>query len=523
MIEMRRLAPIWFTLLFLSGVLATAARLPAQTRDAAATPAIDAVLDAALNSALNSHGVKGALLGAHVVELSSGRVVYDHDSARPMIPASNAKLVVMAAAIDQLGADYRFETLVALRGRDLVVIGGGDPAFGDPKLAAARGESITAAFARWAESLKAAGVTRITGRLVFDDSIFDNEFIHPTWPRDQHQAWYEAPIGGLNLADNCVTVSAAPGAKGSVTLSMSPGNTALKLVNECRIGKEHRPVVYRAFGADAISVRGTINRKAALAEITVPDPGLYFAAALRTSLAARDIAIDGPIVRERVKGADGGLPADLRIIARERTPLKDVLARTGKNSLGMMAEGLIKTLGARRAAVGTWKSGAEAVRAFVESCGVSSSEIALADGSGLSRENRLSAAAATSVLRHMYAHPQREIFMAALARSGVDGTMDRRLRDLPGRVLCKTGYISGVRTLAGYAKGDGGEWYAFAFFYNNAASTAPLTASQDKACRILVQGPAASVGDVKSATPAKKSGSKTTKPAAAKKSRARRK
>lgn len=522
MINKRCPAAIWFALLVFTCGPATPSRLHAQSRDVATTPAIDAALETALNGVLNSHGVKGAVVGARVIELPAGRVVYEKESARPMIPASNAKLVVMAAAIDQLGADYRFETVLALRGRDLVVVGGGDPAFGDPKLAAARGESITAVFARWADALRQTGITRVTGRLVIDDSIFDDQFVHPSWPRDQHQAWYEAPIGGLNLADNCVTVSAAPGAKGSVELSMSPGNTAMRLVNECRMGKEHRPVVHRAFGADAISVRGTITRKAALAEITVPDPGLYFAAALRTSLAARDIAIDGPIVRERVRLADGGLPADLRIIARERTPLKDVLARTGKNSLGMMAEGLIKTLGARRAGVGSWKNGGEAVRAFVESCGVSSSEISLADGSGLSRDNRLSAAAATTVLRHMFEHPGRDVLMAALAHSGVDGTMDRRLRDLPGRVLCKTGYIAGVRTLAGYAKGDNGAWYAFAFFYNNATSITPLTAAQDKACRILVQGPAAAAGNVRATTPSKKSSGKTAG-AAAGKSRSRRK
>src|SRR5262249_29862356 len=153
------------------------------------------------------------------------------------------------------------------------VIGAGDPAFGDERLAEARGESITAPFHAWADALKRGGVTHINGRLIFDDSIFDAEHVHPGWPADQYQTWYEAPIGGLNLSDNCVKVDAAPGRAGEpAKLTMTPGNALLKLVNRTRTSSENRLAAQRNRGSDTIVVSGTVKSSHSV-ELTVPDPG----------------------------------------------------------------------------------------------------------------------------------------------------------------------------------------------------------------------------------------------------------
>ncbi|MEE8170655.1 MAG: D-alanyl-D-alanine carboxypeptidase, partial [Phycisphaerae bacterium] len=301
-----------------------------------------------LDKVLRGHGVKGATLGALVVELPSGRIVYERNAHEPMIPASNMKLAVIAAAIDGLGAGFEFETVLARRGADLVVIGGGDPAFGDPRLSKARGEAIAAPLNRWADKLSAEGVQWIAGRLLFDDFIFEERRVHPDWPRDQYQTWYEAPIGGLNLATNCVSVVAAPTAPGQpAALSFSPGNTALSLVNRTKTAKKQTAVIHRNRGESVVRVTGGVGQRGSLGEVTVHDPGLFFASALRTSMATKGIRIEGPIERMRFRSTDGRLPPDLQILARHRTPLRDVAARAGKQSQGMMAEGLIKMLGVR--------------------------------------------------------------------------------------------------------------------------------------------------------------------------------
>lgn len=433
-----------------------------------------------------------ARLGATVVTLPGGRVIYDHQADEPMIPASNMKLVVMAAAIDQLGADYKFETILATRGDDLVVIGGGDPTIGDERLCQARKEPITAVFHRWVEKLRAAGIAAVPGDIVIDDSIFDLQFVHPTWPADQHQKWYEAPVGGLNFNSNCVGVQVSPTEPNCpAAAALVPGNTLLDLSVRARTGAKDTVVIDRKAGSDTVVVSGTVSRAKVLGDLTVRDPGLYFGSVLKTVLAARGIRVDGAVVRRRVRGPDGRLPTDCRVIDVVRTPLRDALSRAGKNSLGMAAECLIKMLGARSGDIGAWSSGAAAVEAHLRKAGAPAGQWRVAEGSGLSRENRLSARSAVAVLRHAFDGGSLPfgILRDALAVGGVDGTLDKRLKwkSTRGRVFAKTGYIAGVRTLAGYVQTQRGDWLAFAFYYNDAAASTKDAA--DNACRILAEWP----------------------------------
>lgn len=431
-----------------------------------------------------------ARLGAMVVELPWGKAVYERDADVPLMPASNMKLVVMAAAIDQLGPDYQFETVLALRGKDLVVIGSGDPTLGDERLCLARKEPITAIFHRWADQLRKAGVSSVAGDILIDDSIFDQQFVHPTWPADQHQRWYEAPIGGLNFNSNCVSVEVRPTDLDAPAIaSFVPGNTALELANRTRTGAKDTVVIDRKQGSKTVVVSGSVAKAKTLGDLSVQDPGVYFGSVFKTVLAAKGIRVDGDVVRQRIRQPDGRLPSDCRVIDVVRTPLADALARAGKQSLGMAAECLIKALGAHAEGIGTWPGGAKAVQSFMSKAGVSPGDVIIAEGSGLSRENRLSARAATAVLRHMHsAGPERfDLLRNSLAVGGVDGTLDKRLKwkSTRGRVFAKTGYISGVRTLSGYVQNQRGQWFAFAFFYNNA--TATVKQSADNACRILAE------------------------------------
>ena len=144
-----------------------------------------------LDEIVSDHRQKGVQFGASVIDLSTGKALYSKNAEVPLMPASNMKLVVMAAALDRLGADYQFETIVGIRGKDLVIIGGGDPTLGDERLSERRGERITSVLMRWVDQIKKAGVKQIPGNIVIDDSLFDRKFTHPNWPADQFESWYE--------------------------------------------------------------------------------------------------------------------------------------------------------------------------------------------------------------------------------------------------------------------------------------------------------------------------------------------
>ncbi len=447
-----------------------------------------------LDRILTNHKEAGARLGARVVELPGGRVLYDRDGHRAMIPASNMKLVVMAAAIDQLGRDYRFATVLAIRGKDLIVIGGGDPTIGDERLARRRGETITAVFVEWAEKLKAAGVRGVPGNLVIDDTIFDQQFTHPHWPANQYQKWYEAPVGGLNFNGNCTSVEVRPTAAGKpAAVSLVPVNGALQLQNKTTTGKKATVSVSRKKGGDTIFVRGVVSKKGVVGPVSVRNPGMYFGHVLKAALAEAGVRVAGEVVRERVRHDDGTIPVDCHIVAVHHSPLSDALSRAGKESLGMMAEALIKLLGHERSGVGSWRNGSQAVAAFLSKVGVPPDQFVIDEGSGLSRTNRLSPGASVVVLRHLFRSGKGdfETFRDALACAGVDGTMAKRLRsaETKGRIFAKTGYVNGVRTLSGYVHTKSNRWLAFSIFYNKAKNTAAMKKLQDEACRVLVRWP----------------------------------
>jgi len=428
--------------------------------------------------------------GGKVVALRTGDVLFEYHANTPMIPASNQKLVVLAAAIDQLGGDYQYTTVLAIRDHDLVVIGSGDPVFGDERLSKRDDVAITHVFETWAARLKELGIEQIPGDVIIDDSIFDKSFVHESWPKNQYQKWYEAPIGGLNFNANCVTATVRPTKAGQpARIGLIPPNKYVGITNETKSSDQSSVIVLRPRHSDDLILRGKVNRYGELAPVTVRDPGLFFGAALKEHLIGSGIPVGGNVKRETVRLKQGLLPTDVHIVAVHRQGLPDVLMRAGRDSLGMVAEGVFKTLGVKHAGQGTWSSAASALNAYFRKLGIPAKQVSVDDGSGLSRKNRLSPAASVRILQHMYADPAKfNLLSGSLAVSGADvGTLRKRMRDkaVRARVFGKTGTIAGVRTLAGYIKTDSGDWLAFAFFYNTVTGKSPKP-RMDDACRFLV-------------------------------------
>ncbi|HUU84528.1 MAG TPA: D-alanyl-D-alanine carboxypeptidase/D-alanyl-D-alanine-endopeptidase [Phycisphaerae bacterium] len=441
----------------------------------------------------------GVRCSARIVDLDTGRNLCDIDPTTPLLPASNAKLFVLATALDRLGPDFAFRTRLALSGRDLVLIGDGDPSLGDVAMAEALGVPAGQTFAEWAGALRARGVTAIGGDLIIDESIFDNVFTHPTWEPGDLKKWYAAPVGALNYNDNCVdiTIWPGPGAGAVPGWESVPKTDLIEIVFRNRSSRNGDPVIDRPKPELTFVVTGTPAKRWPFPPIPAPDPGFLTAGALRTALADQGISIAGKIVRQRVRLADGSLPAGCQLLAEHVTPLPPILARTGKRSQNLFAECLMKRTGyewAKRQGAdpqGTWETGRTAIEAFLAQCGRSANTAAVVDGSGLSRDNRASAADFVAVLQHMYRHPYRQIFAGSLSEAGNDGSLTKRLKDLPGTVYAKTGYLSGVRTLSGYAVTPSGRWRAFSVLFNGIkGGAAPFNKVHDEICRVLVTDPA---------------------------------
>lgn len=457
----------------------------------------EAPLAARLDAILTRLESTGATVSARVIALPEGRELYARDADVPYIPASNMKLPVSAAGLDMFGAGHAFPTWLVLDGADLWVIGSGDPGLGDPRLARRRGQAPTGVLDEWATALAERGVTEVAGSLYYYDGALDGQWLHPTWGVDALH-WYGAPVSGLNFNDNCIDITVRPAAPGAPALyEVMPPVRGLTVLNECLTAAEHAPTIEKLPGGNIYRLGGTCARPEELKSKPVEDPGAFLCDALRTHLAARGIAVAGP-TRRAAAPPGGRLPPPAeQVVAVHETSLRDILGRINTNSQNLFAEALCKLTGQAYAAregrdrPGSWLDGGRAVHAFLRRCGIDDTQLVVADGSGLSDANRLTARLLTDLLAVMHARPDGAVFRDSLAKGGVNGTLEQRFAGLEGHVFAKTGYIEGVRALSGYVRTRGGRWLAFSILYNGIpGAVGPYEQLQDEAVRLLVALPA---------------------------------
>jgi D-alanyl-D-alanine carboxypeptidase/D-alanyl-D-alanine-endopeptidase (penicillin-binding protein 4) len=460
---MNRIALSVFALLFalLAAVSSARADLPGDIRQ---------VLDDKL--------LARAAVGIDVVRMGKSAddvtTVYDANPTLPLVPASNLKVVTTSAALERLGADFKFRTLLLYHNGDLVLVGDGDPTFGDAELLKKVGWDVDTVFKTWAAGLARKRLLSARDLLV-DDSVFDDEFLHPNWPADQTQKRYVAEIAGLNLNANCIDVYVRPAGFGKlVDFWTDPSTAYVTIKNSCVGGGDNSVWLSRQPGTNDLVLRGDARSANDVpVSVTVHDPPLYAGAVLAESLKAAGIALSGQIKRDRTM-RDAYLKAVAAndrswiLLAVHETPLTSVIDRANKDSMNLYAECLCKRLGFARYGQGGWRTGTAAVGDFLNSLQIPASQYTLDDGCGLSKNNAVSAHLMVAVLTHDYFSANSAPWMASLAIAGEDGTLAERFHgsDLRGRVIAKTGFVNGVSCLSGYLHAKDDNWYCFSILFN---------------------------------------------------------
>ena len=487
---------LWAIVLCLTALCASdaiaARKKRAPKKKAASNKGIDsrAAFQARMKRAVKRQCVRPGRLGLYIRSVSTAQTLYSHNAAEKRIPASNVKLFTAAAALARLGPDYRFATDFyakrkvrggVLRG-DLYLKGYGDPLFVHERMR------------DFVRRLKLRGVRRIEGDLVADDTFFDKKKHGRGWRVGRSIRPYLAPHGALSLNFGSANVLVAPG-DGVGTPAMAnlePPSRALRL--QARVKTSRRSLKIRlgrkrSKGKDVVQVSGLFpaRKRMKLYRVPVTDPTAFTAGAVAAEMERQGIALKGGIRR-------AATPPDAKLLARNLSPpLSEVVSGLNKFSNNFVAEQVLKTMGAEtHGAPGTAEKGLRVVRDFLISTGVSAKEIALADGSGLSRMNRSSPRALATLLEAAHNDFRlRPEFMASLAVFGVDGTVrKRRRRGVDSRrVRVKTGVLNGVRAFSGYAAAGNGEILAFSILMNgNACRPKSLTGEVIRAMVSLKRG-----------------------------------
>jgi len=461
----------------------------------ALTPTALGDLRAGLNESVRAAKRVSSALSVHVLEIASGEEIYSYNADQLRIIASNTKLLTTAAAFDTLGPAFFFETNVLWRGElsngglrgDVAVLGGGDPNIsgrhygGDPLVV----------FRQWAQEFKRLGVDRIEGDLFLVTGLFEPPLVHPDWPRDQLHKWYEAPVAALSFSDNCVLVRVSPGSApgDAARVELIPDLGVLRVENRARTvdsSRRHKVVIDRRNGSDVLLVSGSVYRRAVPVEswITVPDPVRYFGVALKVAFEEEGVELLGGL-RPSMRLPSG----QWRWVTGHRSDMMTTVEVINKRSQNFYAESLLKAMGARLCGSGSWEAGRQVIGEFLEKVGIQEGEYRLADGSGMSRDNRFTARQLTKVLRYMFDHPNGREFLLTLPYSGEEGLhWENRLADEPyrGNIFAKTGGLNGVSTLSGYAKGRSGKLYAFSILCNRTTGNWGAVKAQDRILRVLV-------------------------------------
>jgi serine-type D-Ala-D-Ala carboxypeptidase/endopeptidase (penicillin-binding protein 4) len=456
------------------------------------TPALPAVkqLQRDIDAILNQPVFERTYWGIVVKSLKTGETLYALNPRKLMMPASNMKIVTLAAAAATLGWDYTYETTIRAAGPiengvlagDLIVSGSGDPSLSITDGMADR------VFADWAAKLKAAGVRVVSGRIVGDDSAFDDEEIGFGWSWDDLQDDYAAGVGALQFNENMARVTVSPAfASGSrASFAIDPPGTGLVVDNDVTTGADGTPTsisARRLPGSSHLALHGSIALRAqpSIEAVSVDNPTIFFVKSLRNALIANGIDVRGGVVDIGEIGAGHGAGTVVEgrqrssaapIVVYKSPPLSSLASRLMKTSQNQYAETLLKTMG--RAASGTTVATAAGGRAFVvatlEPWGVGAADLIQRDGSGLSRYDYVTADALATVLVHVDRDSNLSgPFEASLPIAGRDGTLSNRMKGTAaeGNARAKTGSMSNVRGLSGYVTTADGERLIFSLLANN--------------------------------------------------------
>jgi serine-type D-Ala-D-Ala carboxypeptidase/endopeptidase (penicillin-binding protein 4) len=478
-ISMKQLTIIFFFCAGLWGCVSTSSII--SVRQLSPTEKLKLDIDKALKDSLfiSSHA------SIKVVSIRTGESLYEHESKFLMNPASNVKLFTSAAAIGVLGNNYQLKTSVYA---DSITQNGSVlgnlylKGFGDPLLSTDDLDSL-------ARQIALKGITRITGGVVADNSYFDDRHWGLGWTWDDEPDPDAPFISALTVNKGCASVIAFSDST-KVFLSISPVTSFIRGVNTSTIARDNilRPFKLRRPTQDkpnVIIAEGNLDTFASFEQkLSIRRPDLYAAQLFAEALQRHNVIVQDDI-------SSGTTRSSLHEVATLAHTLDTVVTEMNKTSSNLSAENLLKVLGATRyGAPGSAKTGVYVVNSFLSSLGIDTTQCIFVDGSGVSRYNLVSADIIVQLLTAMYRwNSYYALFSASLPVAGVDGTLSSRMTSISttGNIFAKTGTLSGVSCLSGYAKTKDGELLAFSMMMQNfLLSSNYYRQVQDKIGAILI-------------------------------------
>ena len=449
-------------------------------------------LPVAFTQWLQSDNMLAATVSVEIRNLTTGEIVYEHESHRAVIPASVTKLTSTAAALRLLGPDYRVETEVFTTGEistdgsllgDVVIVGHGDALLGSGRSQFARELFLQNVWA----ALNKAGIRRIQGRIIGDGSAIPAPWVGPGWEWEDFGNYYAPPIAGLNWGDNVFSLIFDTSKKNArPTLIRTEPEIPGMVIENCLTEEDATHDKSYVYGGPRVSLRtiiGSIPHKNATYTVraSVPNPPAFAAQALERYLNLKGIETAEP--SESPTKGDFPSNTERKLLTVYRGESLDyVVNETNTNSNNLFAEMVLHQIALARAD-GTREKGVKAVMDYWKERGLDMRGVKLYDGCGLSPDTRLTAHFVCDLLADM---KDERAFRASLPVAGKTGTLAMFLKGtrLQGKAHLKTGTLKNVVAYSGYIYADKGVIYAVSFIVNDYAGTS--TAVRKKVENLLL-------------------------------------
>ena len=417
-------------------------------------------------------------MSIQIVSLDEDKMLYDYNSQKLLMPASTNKLYTCAASLYYLGKDHRFETQVLARKDNLILRGGADP---DLKI-----ENLDSL------SIEISKKYKNIDTLFVDDSFLDSLNYGEGWMWDEGPWWYAAPISALSINDNCINFYLEPGSLGQKSsVNYFPKTSYITVLNKSLTVND--TLDFKKIKIDRnwldskndFIINGEIMDTAKIDTFyrNINNPTIFV----------------GTIFRELLK-KNGSKVKHLSTISKRPNDYfnlighqSDALLSSAKNLMNesdnLTAELFIKSIGALDTLPGTWKTGLDSVKSFLaKEVLIDTSNIRLADGSGVSRYNLTSSAQLIALLKWMYKSDYKDDFIYTLPGGGwPKSTLEKRFKTEAGLVRAKTGGLSGARNLAGYINSKKYGDVAFAILMNGyIGSSSKYTRLQNQIVKAII-------------------------------------
>lgn len=440
--------------------------------------AANAISQQAVKEFATSDGLEGALISIEVADLETGETLEAFNENQRLCPASVWKLFTTSAALDILGADFKFKTSLAYQGvlsndtlhGNIFIVGGGDPTLGSRHFE----RPMDVLMKSWTAAIQAAGIKYIDGQVIANAAHFQGSGIPNTRIWEDMGNYYGGPISGLNIHDNTYFIEYhLPNDIGELAevTSIYPEVPNLELTSEVIVSEKRGDLAYifGAPGSNARTVRGTLpaGKRAYTIKGSLPDAPSFAAHQLKLALESIGIKTSSGIATELKYVHE---PATLKIITMVSSPpLSQIIQQINTRSDNLFAEALLMQIGVKNGNP-TLEAGIEAIETYFASICGTECKIFGYDGSGLSRFTSVSAHQVAVLLVAMNQDPtQKKLLLNSLPYAGKEGSMKwfGKHSNLEGNVQGKSGSMEKVKAYAGQMTAFTGRKLSFVVLVNN--------------------------------------------------------